>query len=106
MIPISVSDALKLLDQIPIWKAVSALPKRVAELERRVSELEAAAKASPAPAKIPEARICPLCSSEMKVVAELPHPTFDFAGVKIHKLSCTGCDNKTERDYRPGKGYQ
>jgi hypothetical protein len=39
MIPVSVSDILKLLDQIPIWKAVSGLPKRIAEIERRLEAL-------------------------------------------------------------------
>ncbi len=44
MIPLSVSDAIKLLEEIPIWKAVAGLPKRVAELER-MAALETAASA-------------------------------------------------------------
>jgi hypothetical protein len=48
MIPLSVSDAIKLLDEIPIWKAVAGLPKRVAELERKVQALETAASAKAA----------------------------------------------------------
>jgi hypothetical protein len=40
MIPISVSDILKILDQIPIWKALRELPKRVTELETRLKAHE------------------------------------------------------------------
>ena len=47
MLPISVSDAIKLLDEIPIWRAVAGLPKRVA-LERKVQALE-----PPLPPKLP-----------------------------------------------------
>ena len=102
MIPISVSDILKILDQIPIWKAVRELPKRVAELERRVAELEEGKAAPP----VSPARICPICDATMKVVAEVAHPQFGFAGVKIHKLECPACGHKTERNFEPGKGYK
>jgi hypothetical protein len=99
---VSVSDILKLLDQIPIWKTVSTLPKRVAELERQVAELQKNMMAAPS------GRECPICGSIMKVVAEYPHPHFAFAGIKIHKMECQNseCAHKTERDFEPGKGYK
>lgn len=40
MIGVSVSDIIKLLEQVPGWKAVVGLPKRLAELEARVKALE------------------------------------------------------------------
>lgn len=102
---ISVSDILKLLNEIPIWKAISALPKRVAELERKVAALEAASQTKPQD-KTPSARICPLCAATMKVVSERAHPTFAFAGLKQHELECPECGNKATRDFDPGKGYK
>jgi endogenous inhibitor of DNA gyrase (YacG/DUF329 family) len=106
MIPISVSDILKVLDQIPLWKTVRELPKRVTELERRISVYEAELKSRPELPKIPEARLCPICGAEMKVKEELAHPQFAFAGLKLHTMECPSCGNKTTRDYQPGKGYQ
>ncbi len=102
MIPLSVSDILKILDQIPIWKTVSSLPKRIAELEQRVALLEGKA-ALPAP--VDPARVCPLCQATMKVTAEKAHPDFGFAGMNIHEMLCEACGHKTERSIRPGKGY-
>src|SRR3954470_13274441 len=104
MIPVSVSDILKILDQIPIWKAVRDLPKRVAELERQVAELQAKAGEAKKPS-LPEAKICPICGSEMKVVSETEHPQFGFGGVKVHAMKCATCGHETKRDYQPGKGY-
>ena len=103
MIPLSVSDVLKLLDEIPIWKAVARLPKRVAELERKVQQLETAASAKPS---LPVGRECPICGAAMKVAAELAHPQFGFSGTKVHKMECPECGHKTERDFQPGKGYE
>lgn len=103
MIPISVSDILKILDQIPVWKTLRELPKRVTELEQKVAALEeAAAKGKAAPT----GRECPLCGTDMKVVQERPHRSFAFAGLKTHVLECPACGNKAERDFKPGQGYQ
>ena len=106
MIPISVSDIIKLLEQIPIWKAIRELPKRITELEARVASLEAERRTLPQAPKIPEARLCPLCHAEMKVTREAPHPEFDFAGLKVHHMECTSCGNTATRDFQPGKGYR
>jgi hypothetical protein len=106
MIPISVSDILKILDQIPIWRTLAALPRRLKELEDRVSALETAKPSLPPAPKIDPAKACPMCGSEMKVTAETAHPQFHFAGVKVHQLACTECGFKTDRDFSPGKGYR
>jgi hypothetical protein len=54
---------------------------------------------------VPVARICPLCEGEMKVDSEMPHPDFDFAGMKVHAMTCSACGNKATRNFTPGKGY-
>lgn len=99
---ISASDIVKLLEQIPIWKAISTLPKRVAELERQVAELQ---KASAQSKPQISGRECPICGSAMKVTKERPHPHFNFAGVKIHDMQCPDCGTAVQRTFEPGKGY-
>jgi hypothetical protein len=105
MIPVSVSDILKLLDQIPIWKAVSGLPKRIAEIERRLEALENQAMLKTGPQKPPLAMICPICGGTMKVTEENPHPLLGVTGLKILSMTCEACGNKTERDFDPATGY-
>jgi hypothetical protein len=105
MIPISVSDILKILDQIPVWRNLSALPRKVAALEERIAALESAKLALPPPPKIDAAKACPMCGTEMKITAETDHPEFGFAGLKIHQMTCPGCDQKATREFKPGKGY-
>jgi len=102
---IAVSDVIKLLDQIPIWKALRELPKRVTELEARVKVLEESATQRQI-AAAPNALACPLCGTIMKVTRESPHHEFAFAGIKVHTVECPNCGHKTDRDFRPGKGYK
>jgi hypothetical protein len=80
------------------------LPARVAALERAVGELQEKS-GSPGSLKAPPGRECPICGATMKVSSELEHPTFGFAGVKVHNMECPECENKTTRDFDPGKGY-
>lgn len=101
---ISVSDIIKLLEQIPIWKTLRDTPKKIQDLEARMAALETAASAQRALPKIPAAKACPMCGAEMKVTAERPHPSFAFAGVKLHDMACS-CGHKTERLFDPSKGY-
>jgi endogenous inhibitor of DNA gyrase (YacG/DUF329 family) len=53
--------------------------------------------------KAPPGRECPICGATMKVLSESEHPTFGFAGVKVHNMECPECGNKTTRDFNPGK---
>jgi hypothetical protein len=106
VIPVSVSDILKVLDQIPIWKSVATLPRRLASLEDRIAALETAKPALPAAPAIDPAKACPMCGSEMKVIAEHSHPIFHFAGLKTHQLKCPDCAFTTTRDFEPGAGYR
>lgn len=106
MIPVSVSDLLKILDQIPIWKSVVTLPRRLTELEARVAALEATKSALPPPKPIDPAKACPMCGTEMKVTAESDHPTFHYAGMKTHQMRCPDCNYSATRDFSPAKGYR
>jgi endogenous inhibitor of DNA gyrase (YacG/DUF329 family) len=103
MIPISVTDIRKILEEFPLWKAVANLPKRLAELERRIAALEGGAAAKPAPLT---GRECPICGAAMKVVAEKPHPQFGYAGDKLHEMKCPECGETAQRYFVPGKGYR
>jgi hypothetical protein len=100
MIGVSVSDIIKLLEQVPGWKAVAGLPKRLAELEARVKALEESKGAA-----TPHPKDCPMCGARMSVLSEQPHPQFGPVGILIHKMKCDGCGNTALRDYSPGKGY-
>ncbi|MGF3022687.1 ABC transporter C-terminal domain-containing protein [Methylobacterium aquaticum] len=97
MIGISVGDIIKLLDQIPIWKTVSALPKQVKALEERVAVLEEQLK-KPAPANDP----CPLCGEPMKITKVSPHRTFGRLGIQNRQHTCSACGHNEERRHDPG----
>lgn len=90
---ISVSDILKLLEQIPVWKTISALPKRIEALEARVAQLEASKSARPE-------NKCAICGEATRVVRETAHPVFGQMGVKIHELECPN-GHKSSRDFNP-----
>lgn len=95
MIGFSVGDIIKLLDQIPLWKMVSALPKRVKELEERVAALEGKNIKPHAPA-------CPICGEAMQTTAVRPNRKLGFAGVQRHTLTCA-CGHSEERLVDPHK---
>lgn len=97
---ISVSDILKILDQVPVWKTLTALPKRLRDLEERVAKLEGRPAAKPADA-------CPICGEAMKVTASRPHPLWgSMAGIKEQTLTCTSpdCGHTDTREFDPAKG--
>jgi len=100
LVVISVSDIIKLLDQIPIWKRLVSLVKEVDELKARVAILEETARKPAAPA--PE--LCPLCESgSLKVIAVRPHPQFGTFGAQLRTLKCTNeaCGHTENRKHDP-----
>ena len=101
VIAFSASDILKLLEQIPVWKSLVTLPRRLAEVEARVKALEAtgAGRTGPKPNE------CPACAAIMVFVEEKPDPIYGVMGVMRHVLRCDGCGQTLEREYTPGKGY-
>lgn len=85
------SGSLKTEDKA-LTEKISALEDELAALRKRP--------------KIPDARVCPLCQSEMRVTAERADAEFGFAGLKVHEMECTKCHNKATRQFSPGKGYE
>jgi len=87
----AIDDLLKLLDRIPLWKKLNALPDRVDELEKRIAILESASKE---PSEFLDLGMCllkrnptggyfntPLCPSCKKPLSDF------FPG----KLNCGSC---------------
>jgi len=87
---ISVSDILKLLEKIPVWKDLVALPAKVKRLEDRVAQLESD----------PEAKgdTCPYCEQQTLKLLEIKEdgPFGDLGGQKwVYK--CSNCDKPYEK---------
>lgn len=99
---LSVSDIAKLLEQIPIWKSLVGLPKRIAELEARIAALETMKATQAAPG----ATDCPLCGAKMTVTKESPDGPFAAFGHKRHHMRCDNCGHTTDRKFIPGEGYR
>jgi uncharacterized protein with PIN domain len=95
-------EITELLQRWDVWKRVEAAPRRIDDLEKRVAALEAGATKSKAPAALQ----CPVCGGELKITDEREHDQFGFAGLKVHKMTCTKCGKTVERNYQPGKGYE
>lgn len=87
-----------LLDRLPLWKRLSAMPDKMQALEQRVAALEAQLSGKTGPA-------CPLCSAPgFKRTASRPHPQLDFAGVKLDSYACAACGHTEDRERDPSKG--
>lgn len=96
MIGISVSDILKLLDQIPIWKQLKALPQQIADLQTRVAALEKQIVERPA------AERCPMCETGiLKTLKVTPHPVMGDVGLQERHLTCESCGHTEKRMYDP-----
>ena len=82
---ITVSDILKILDKIPIWKQLKDLPARIEALERRLEALEQDRTAV-------KGEKCPSCGAyEFMVTATKPHPLMGEVGIKERTYTCSGC---------------
>lgn len=98
----AIGDIAKLLEQIPIWKRIKALPAEVESLQARVAALETAIKARTA------AEACPICGSgNLKVISVQPHPIFgDVGGLQQRTMKCDNspCGHTEVREHDPNKG--
>ncbi|AJY17842.1 hypothetical protein L0Z13_08515 [Burkholderia multivorans] len=87
-------DIMKTLERVPGWKRISGAPAEIDALKARVAALEAKLA--------PGGQMCPLCNEPaMKVTASIPHPEFDFAGVKLDTLRCSACGHEETRQREP-----
>lgn len=86
-----------LLDRIPLWKRLSAMPAKVQAMEDRIAALEAQLTGRPG-------ALCPICNAaEFKRTASRPHPQFGFAGIKLDSYSCAACGHTEDRERDPAK---
>lgn len=88
----------ELLDRLPLWKRLGAMPDRIAALEQRVASLEARLAGTPG-------ELCPMCNApSFKRAASKPHPSFGFAGVMLDSYVCGDCGHAEDRNRDPSKG--
>jgi hypothetical protein len=80
---------LKILDNVPVWKTLVTLPRRVEALEQRLAALEAKPAA-------PGWMTCKLCGGAMDVTVERPDPVFGAMGKKRLDLRCGACGRVTD----------
>lgn len=85
-----------LLDRLPLWKRVSAMPDKLQALEARLAALEAQLADKPG-------MLCPICNAPgFKRTASRPHPEFGFAGLKLDSYVCAACGHSEERERDEG----
>jgi C4-type Zn-finger protein len=82
----SISDLVKLLEQIPVWKKLNAMPAEIEALRRRVEMLEASGR------RTPGADECPKCHGlAYSLDRSEDDPMFGRMGVQRHYYSCKSC---------------
>ena len=91
-LPVSVKDFVSLLEQIPIWKRLSALPTRMDELERRLAALE----------QKPKLPICEKCGIgymrlDRNDKLTGPFAVFEGAGSHIKVYKCDNCGSEERK---------
>jgi uncharacterized protein with PIN domain len=94
-----VSDILKILDQVPIWRAMTQLPKRVQALEEKLAALEARLAASPPQAAAP-AQPCRYCGERALRLtsSERSKRPSGRLGARDEVWTCSACGRWEERE--------
>ncbi|CAG9177668.1 hypothetical protein [Cupriavidus pampae] len=86
MLSFSVSDLVKLLEQLPVWKQVIGLVKEVEALKKRVEMLEKSQT------QTPKGDECPRCHGlSYKLERTEADPTFGDMGVQRRVYVCGSC---------------
>ena len=88
---------MKILDQIPIWKTLSGLPKRLADMEERVMLLESQHQVPPAVPGEP----CASCGARsLRRTSRIKATSGPFAvfGRFNEVWTCSSCGVTEERD--------
>jgi len=80
-----------LLERIPVWRQLVALPDRVATLEARLTAVEAQLAGK-------TGALCPMCNAPgWKRAATKPHPVFGDTGLMIDSYACSACGHAEEQ---------
>jgi hypothetical protein len=94
----AIGDITNLLEKIPLWKRLGALPEQVAALQARVSALEVDLQ------KRPSLERCPICSAgDLKVTGVNPHPSLGAVGIQERTMRCdnAACGHTEKRIHDP-----
>jgi hypothetical protein len=94
----AIGDLVKLLDQIPIWRRINALPEQIEALQRRVQALEDEIKKRPAGER------CPICEEgRLKVAKVEKHFQLGDLGIQMRTMKCDNptCAHTEERIHDP-----
>ena len=94
----ALGDLNTLLEQIPFWKRIKALPDQVEALQRHVQALEDEIK------KRPTVEQCPICETgNFKVTKVEPHSTLGDLGIQMGTMKCdnAACGHTEERIHDP-----
>lgn len=85
---VSVSDILKILDNVPLLRRLKALPTEVDEMKARIEALEDRLAAPP----VAPGRECPSCGHHaMRVTGTKKGGKFANLGVNTETWTCENC---------------
>lgn len=86
---ITVSDILKILDQVPVWKVLTKTPGRLDALEKRIAALEEA-KMLPG---VSPGEPCPACGAHAlrRTSSEKTKGHMAVFGARDEVWTCTSC---------------
>ncbi|NQU27448.1 MAG: hypothetical protein HQ528_04095 [Candidatus Marinimicrobia bacterium] len=86
----TISDLLKLLDKIPVWKTLNELPSQIKSLENRLKKLEDKLTGK-------SGTLCPKCGSiNYAIIKCYPDPNFSTFGKNRIKYECSDCGHTRE----------
>lgn len=92
---LSVSDILKILDQVPVWKVLTKTPGRLDALEKRIAALE---EAKMLPGLSP-GEPCPACGAHAlrRTSSEKSKGPMADLGARDEVWTCASCGEKDVR---------
>ena len=80
-----------LLDRIPVWKRLTAMPDKLQALEQRVEMLELRLSGKTGPA-------CPICNAPgFQRTGSKPDPIFGDMGLMLDSYACAACGHSENR---------